>query len=222
MNRSLLFASLVVSLSLAGCKKEEAKPAPAPAPAPVAEVKPAPAPEAQKPAAAEAPLEGAVPFVFSQADSKLTWVGAKITGKHEGSFETFSGSIELVGADPTKSRVKTEISIASLKTSPEKLVAHLKSPDFFAVEEWPTSTFVSTGIVKNGEAYTVTGDLTLRGQTKSLSFPATIAVTDAEVTVNADLVINRKDFAIVYPGAPDDLIADNVSIKFELHAKKKG
>jgi polyisoprenoid-binding protein YceI len=217
MNRSTLFISLVVLALVSGCKKEEAKPAPAPAPAPVAA--PAPAPAAVK--AEPAPLEGAVLYTFSSTDSKLSWVGAKVTGKHEGGFATFNGTIELVGNDPTRSRVRAEIDTASLTSSPEKLVAHLKSADFFGVEAFPKAGFVSTALVKEGEGYKVTGDLTLHGVTKSVTFPASIAVTEAEVTVNADLNINRKDYGIVYPGMPDDLIADDVAIKLELHAKKK-
>jgi polyisoprenoid-binding protein YceI len=216
MLRSPLLLSLVVIFSFAGCKKEEAKPAPAPVAAPA----PTPAPVAEAPKADLAPLEGAVKYGFSQADSKLTWTGAKVTGKHDGSFATFSGVIELVGNDPTKSRVRTEIDTASLQSEPPKLVGHLKSADFFDVEKFPKATFVSTGIAKEGESFAVTGDITLHGVTKSVTFPANITVTEPEVTVNADLKINRKDFGIVYPGMPDDLIADEVVIKLELHAKK--
>lgn len=226
MNRTSLIVSLVV-LSLTGCKKEEAKPAPAPAPV----AAPAPAPtEPPKaaidavpaPTANTAPLEGALPYPFTQADSKLTWTGAKITGKHDGAFGVFGGIVELVGNDPTKSRVRAEIDTTSLTTAPEKLVAHLKSPDFFAVQEWPKATFVSTAIAKSGEAYTVTGDLTLHGVTKSITFPATINAAEPEVSVNAEFKINRKDFGIVYRGMPDDLISDDVAIKLDIHAKKKG
>lgn len=167
------------------------------------------------------PIEGALAYPFTQADSKVSWVGQKVTGKHEGSFGVFGGIIELVGADATKSRVRAEIDMTSLSTTPEKLVAHLKSADFFSVEEFPRATFVSTAIAKSGEAYTVTGNLTLHGVTRALTFPAKIAVTDAEVTVNADFAINRKEFGVVYPGKPDDLIADDVALKLELHAKKK-
>ncbi|MDP1826163.1 MAG: YceI family protein [Archangium sp.] len=167
------------------------------------------------------PIEGALAYPFTQADSKVSWVGQKVTGKHEGSFGVFGGIIELVGADATKSRVRAEIDMTSLSTTPEKLVAHLKSADFFSVAEFPRATFVSTSIAKSGEAYTVTGNLTLHGVTRALTFPAKIAVTDAEVTVNADFAINRKEFGVVYPGKPDDLIADDVALQLELHARKK-
>ena len=168
-----------------------------------------------------APIEGAVAYPFTQADSKLTWLGQKVTGKHEGRFGVFGGIIELVGGDVTKSRVRAEIDMRSLSTTPEKLVAHLKSDDFFGVEKFPRATFVSTVIQKTGEAYSVTGNLTMHGVARAITFPASITVSDAEVTVNAEFAINRKEFGIVYPGKPDDLIADDVALKLDVHAKKK-
>ena len=168
-----------------------------------------------------APIEGALAYPFTQADSKVSWVGRKVTMKHEGAFGIFGGIIELVGSEPTKSRVRAELDMSSLTTSPEDLVEHLKSADFFSVSEFPRATFVSTAIAKSGAAYSVTGNLTLHGVTRSLTFPATIAISDTEVTVNAEFAINRKDFGVLYPGKPDNLIADDVAIKLELHAKKK-
>jgi len=207
--RTTLLVALVVGL--AGCK-DTAKSA-----APKASSSPAVITDATT-----APIEGALAYPFTQADSKVSWVGAKVTGKHEGGFGIFGGIIELVGGDATKSRVRAEIDMTSLTTTPEKLIAHLKSPDFFAVEEFPRATFVSTSIQKAGAGYSVTGNLTIHGVTRSVVFPATIALTEPEVTVNAEFAINRKDFGIVYPGKPDDLIADDVTLKLELHAKKKG
>jgi polyisoprenoid-binding protein YceI len=205
----ILLVGLVVAL--VGCK-DSAKPA---------------APKATSAAAVvipqdTGPIEGALAFPFTQADSKLSWVGQKVTGRHEGGFGIFGGIIELVSGDATQSRVRAEIDMTSLTSSPEKLVAHLKGADFFAVEAFPRATFMSTAIAKSGAAYSVTGNLTLHGVTRSITFPATIAVSDAEVTVNAEFAINRKEFGVVYPGKPDDLIADDVVLKLELHAKKKG
>lgn len=205
--RIALVAVLVV---LAGCK-EAAKPAPKAVSA---------EPLVEK--ASIDPIEGAVAYPFTQAESKLSWVGQKVTGKHEGGFGTFGGIIELVGGDAAKSRVRAEIDMASLSTTPEKLVGHLKSDDFFGVEKFPRATFVSTSVQKAGAGYSVTGNLTMHGVTRALTFPATITVSEAEVTVNADFAINRKEFGIVYPGKPDDLIADDVALKLEIHAKKRG
>jgi polyisoprenoid-binding protein YceI len=176
-----------------------------------------------KPAEAQVqPIAGAAAYPFTQADSKVSWTGAKVTGKHEGGFNVFGGIVELVDNDVTKSRVRAEIDMSSIFSDSEKLTGHLKSPDFFAVEQFPQAKFTSTALKLTGEgSYDVTGDLTLHGVTKSISFPAKITAGGEELTVNAEFAINRKDFGIVYPGKPDDLIADNVALKLELHAKKK-
>src|SRR5213076_3352646 len=95
---------------------------------------------------------------------------------------------------------------------------HLKSPDFFDVQQFPIATFSATAIEESGAQQKVTGNLDLHGVTKSISFPANIQVADDAVTVKAEFAINRRDFNINYPGMPNDLIRDNVVIKLDLHA----
>ena len=68
----------------------------------------------------------------------------------------------------------------------------------------------------------VTGNLELRGVTKSISFPATISVTDQAVTIQAEFAINRRDFNINYAGRANDLVRDNVVIQLDLQAAPKG
>jgi polyisoprenoid-binding protein YceI len=164
-------------------------------------------------------------YTFSNADSKLEFVGAKVTRKHDGSFKTFSGTVSLVDADPTKSSASVTIDIGSIQTDEEKLTGHLKSPDLLDVAKFPQATFSSTGIKAGGEkgaTHTVTGNLQLHGVTKSISFPATIKTSADAVNLEAEFAINRKDFGIVYPGMPDDLIKDDVLLKLQVHAKKAG
>jgi len=196
---------------------------------PKAEV--APAPAAPKPAApvAEAPKPPSLPGVqyrFSNADSKLDWVGAKVTASHPGTFQKFTGAIGLNENDPTKSAVFVAIETASLTTADSpKLVQHLKGPDFFDVEKFPFATFTSTAIKAGGEGgatHTVTGTLDLHGVQKSITFPAIIAASADAVTVKAEFAINRKDFNIVYPGMPDDLIRDEVLLKLDIAARPQG
>jgi polyisoprenoid-binding protein YceI len=170
-----------------------------------------------------APSQSGVNYAFSEAGSQIAWVGAKITGKHDGSFGKFSGQIELVGGDPTKSAVKVDVVASSLSADQDKLTGHLKSADFFDVEKFPAVRFQSTKIESGGEAgatHTVTGNLELHGVTKSIRFPASIAVAGDTVTVKSEFGINRKDFGIVYPGKPDDLIKDDVLIRLNIVAKK--
>ena len=174
-------------------------------------------------AAVTAPAAGAVNYAFSNDGSKVEFVGAKITAKHEGSFGVFHGTIGLVDGDPSKSTVSAEIDVASLTIEPAKLAGHLKSADFFDAQKFPKAKFASTAIQTggaNGATHTVTGNLELHGVTKSITFPAKVSVAGDQVSVDAEFAINRKDFSIVYPGAPDDLIKDDVLIKLSLHAKK--
>jgi len=173
-----------------------------------------------------APAAGAVSYAFSNDGSSIDFVGAKVTAKHDGSFKTFHGTINVVDGDATKSNVNAEIDIASLSIEPDKLAGHLKTPDFFDAAKFPNATFTSTGISalkagdEHGATHTVSGNLQLHGVTKGISFPAKIKIEADRVSVDAEFAINRKDFGIVYAGKADDLIKDDVLIKLALHAKK--
>jgi polyisoprenoid-binding protein YceI len=158
-------------------------------------------------------------------NSKVEFTGSKVTGKHDGGFKTFTGTIDLVNSKPAESSVSVEIDTASVFADDEKLTGHLKTKDFFEVEKFPKATFKSTKIeadaAKGADAYTVTGDFNLHGVTKSISFPATIKASADAVDVNAEFAVNRKDFGIVYAGQADNLINDNVVIKLTLKAPRK-
>lgn len=164
-------------------------------------------------------------LTLTPENSKIEFTGSKVTGKHDGGFREFAGTIDLVNAKPEESKVLVEIDMNSVFVDDEGLTKHLKTADFFDVERFPKATFASTKIVadpaKGAENYTVTGDFTLHGQTKSITFPAKITVTDADVAVDSEFSINRKDFGIVYAGKADDLIRDDVVIRFNLKSPRK-
>jgi polyisoprenoid-binding protein YceI len=212
---SLTPLTLLAALALTGCNND---PAQDKTKATVSEaVTAAPTPAALTAASAK--------YTFSNASSKLEFVGAKVTKKHDGSFGTFTGTIDLVDGKPEKSSVTTEIDMASLTVDDPKLTGHLKTADFFDVEKFPKGRFTSTSITPasgapGGATHTVTGNLELHGVSKSVSFPARIALSADAVEIDAEFAINRKDFGIVYPGMPDDLIKDDVLIKLDLHAGK--
>jgi polyisoprenoid-binding protein YceI len=94
------------------------------------------------------------------------------------------------------------------------------SADLLDSQKFPTASFASTKIEKAAADYTVTGNLTLHGVTKSISFPASITAGSTDASVRAEFGINRKDFGIVYPGMPDDLIQDQVLLQIDLKAQK--
>jgi polyisoprenoid-binding protein YceI len=158
------------------------------------------------------------------ATSQIQWTGSKVTAHHDGGFKSFKGNITLVGQDPTKSSVTIDIDTDSLYTAPDNLVTHLKSKDFFDVATFPKATFVSTSVKPGGDkgaTHTVTGNLTLHGVTKSVTFPATIKTSPAGTDADAEFSINRKDFGLTYPGRVDDLIRDDVVIKLTVRAHAK-
>lgn len=184
--------------------------------------------DASKPAAnaktATAPAKGESLHV-AEENSKVLFTGSKVTGSHEGGFNKFTGTIDLVNEKPEESSVKIDIDTTSVFTDEDRLTTHLQTGDFFEVQKYPKASFVSTRIApdssKGANEYTVTGDLELRGVRKSVTFPATIAVSAADVTVYSEFSINRKDFGIVYAGKADDLIRDDVVLKLDLKASRK-
>ena len=157
--------------------------------------------------------------------SKVEFVGSKVTGKHDGGFKEFVGNIDLVNEKPEQSQVAIDIAMNSVYTDADGLTKHLQTGDFFETEKFPNASFVSTKIVpdaaKGANNYTITGDLEMRGQKKSIVFPAIITVNPNEVAVDSEFAINRKDFDIVYAGKADDLIRDDVVIKLNLRSSRQ-
>ncbi|MEM7248456.1 MAG: YceI family protein [Acidobacteriota bacterium] len=162
-------------------------------------------------------------FTFDGSGSKVEFVGSKLSGSHSGGFNAFTGRVELGSAGLASAQLQVEIDMTSTHSDHPKLTGHLKSPDFFDVEQFPTATFVSRQVAgADAGAFTVTGDLTLHGVTKTISFPATASVDGNTLTTNAEFAIDRQQFDITYPGRPDDLIRDDVLIKLMINATASG
>ena len=161
-------------------------------------------------------------YQITPQNSKIDFVGSKVTGTEHGSFEKFSGQIDYTGT-PENSRVNFTIDMDSVRTDSDGLAKHLKTADFFDVPKFPQATFASTAIRAGGDkgaSHTITGNLTLHGVTRSISFPATIAVTPDTATVDSSFSLNRKDFGIMYAGKTNDLIRDDVVLTFHIRATK--
>jgi polyisoprenoid-binding protein YceI len=154
-------------------------------------------------------------------DSEVGFIGSKVTGSHPGGFKSVKGTVTVPEGNIEQAQVDIKIDTTSIFTDNEKLTGHLKGDDFFAVNTYPESSFKSTSITQDEAGFQVTGDLTLHGETKAISFPASIAVEGEVVKTQAKFSINRKDFGIVYKGKPDDLIRDEVVIEFDLTGNKE-
>src|SRR5215213_2695148 len=106
-------------------------------------------------------------------NTKITWVGTKPGGKHEGGFKTLTGSATVSGNTLTK--VAVEIETDSLYSDDQRLTGHLKSPDFFGVKNNPKAKFESTKVEKTDKGYAITGNLTINGKTKEVAIPADVS-----------------------------------------------
>jgi polyisoprenoid-binding protein YceI len=151
-------------------------------------------------------------------DSKIEFTGSKVTGSHDGGFKSFQGQFAVADGKLVPAEQTLEIDMTSTWSDSDKLTGHLKSPDFFSVEEFPASMFTITAVDPSETGATVTGNLTLHGVTKSISFPAEVLVTEDQVTLKAEFFIKRFDFDIKYPGKADDLIRDEVVIRLDVTA----
>ncbi len=212
-------AALLLSTAIAttGCAENPADKVPSATVAAPATPAAAQTPVAQ--ATTQPTMEGVV-FEFGDG-TEVGFEGSKVTGSHKGGFKTVSGTITVPGEDVSKAMVDIKMDMSSTWADDPKLEGHLKSEDFFDVAKYPTSTFVSSKIEKSETGHNVTGNLTFHGVTKEISFPATITMEGDNVKTQAEFAINRKDFGVVYPGKPDDLIRDEVVIRFDIAANKK-
>ncbi|MGB1874467.1 MAG: YceI family protein [Akkermansiaceae bacterium] len=170
-----------------------------------------------KEAEAEAVAEGGQRYEFSPS-STIGFVGSKVTGSHEGGFKQFTGHFLVNKGKPQAGEFVIDMN--STWSDAEKLTGHLKAPDFFDVANHPQSTFKVTAFKQESPgAYVLSGNLTLRGVTKNITFPTQVSGSEDAVRIKAEFDINRQDFGIAYPGRKDDLIRDEVIIKLDLEAK---
>jgi polyisoprenoid-binding protein YceI len=147
-----------------------------------------------------------------------------------GEFTQFEGSAHLDFADSNQSRVGVEIAAASIDTGNADRDAHLRSNDFFAMDDHPTITFDSTIIeALDDRHYRVSGDLTIRGATNAVTFDAeyTGGVVDpwgnTRVGFTGSFTIDRKDWGVKWNmalAAGGVMVSENVTIEFDVSAIK--
>jgi len=160
-------------------------------------------------------------FVITET-SKIEFVGSNVTKTQPGGFSNFVGKFEVAG-DKLAAGGSHNVSIdmTSVFTNSDKLTQHLIGEDFFDAKKFPTARFeLKEAISKGDDLYQLNGTLDLHGVAKKISFPASVKVAEGQklAKISAEFSINRKDFEIVYPGKPDDLIRDEVVIKLDLAA----
>ncbi len=170
-------------------------------------------------------------YVIDPAHTRIGFVArhAMVT-KVRGAFNEFEGSAVVDGADFTKSTGQLTIQAASIDTRNEQRDAHLRSNDFLAMEEYPQITFVATDIRQAGAtSLELTGDLTIRGVTNSVTIPfefegaATDPFGNLRVGFEGSAVINRKDYGITWNAALETggvLVSDKITLEFEVSAIK--
>lgn len=149
-----------------------------------------------------------------------------MVSKVRGSFKEFSGSI-TTASDVLASSVEAEIDLASIDTRNESRDAHVRSADFFDVENHPKMTYRSTGIRPSGEDFVVEGDLTLKGVTRPVELQLELnGFTDdpyggRRVGFTATTQIDRRDFGVDIRMPMDGggvVVSDKVSITLEIQA----
>jgi polyisoprenoid-binding protein YceI len=151
-----------------------------------------------------------------------------MVGKIHGRFDQFSGAI-TVAEDGTPS-VTAKVDVNSLDTGNEQREAHIKAPDFFDVAQFPTATFVSTGVRADGDDYVLDGDFTLKGVTVPVAMTLVFngvnpGVGRGEVAgFDASVVLSRKDFGVggEFPlEGGGTMVGDKVTIVLAIEALKQ-
>ena len=131
--------------------------------------------------------------------STLTWKGYKPTGSHIGTITLISGELEMKGKKIKGGNFVADVTTIKDSEGNKRLEGHLKSKDFFEVETFPIASFEITGTNTNDGQLYVNGNMTIKGITKSMSFPVEISKSGNELTLKSETFkINRADFNVQY------------------------
>ena len=168
-------------------------------------------------------------------DKAHTFIGFKV--KHmglievPGFFRDFVGTVNFDAKDITKSTVEFTAKATSVDTGVAGRDNHLRTKDFFEVEKFPDITFKSTKVEKKGKGYMLTGDFTMKGVTKSITFPFQISGwlpaderSGGKMGITAETTINRRDYGVNYgTNLPSGIaaVSDDIKIVLQIEAGKK-
>jgi polyisoprenoid-binding protein YceI len=157
--------------------------------------------------------------------SIIKWIGTKVTGKHNGTIKISEGSITVDGSNITGGKFVIDmasISNEDLKDAEKrgKLEGHLKSEDFFDVAKFPTAKFEITSVTAPDVdgATNITGNLEIKGITKSITFPAKITfdANKKPVSATANFNIDRTQWNVIYKGMANDIISNDINLDLNL------
>ncbi|CUR58492.1 YceI family protein [metagenome] len=167
-------------------------------------------------------------YTLDVSHSRLGFVArhAMVT-KVRGQFGAFTGTATIDAANPSSSKVDLSIDVASIETGSADRDGHLKSGDFFDAETYPTITFTSTGVKRDGDDWAVTGDLTIKDVTKpvTIEFEQTGSAVDpfgnTRVGFEGETTINRKDWGLTWNAALETggvLVSEKIKLEFDVSA----
>jgi polyisoprenoid-binding protein YceI len=168
-------------------------------------------------------------FVIDPTHSSIGFTArhAMVT-KVRGTFEQFEGKARLDAANPAASTAEVVIQVASINTRQAQRDEHLRTNEFFDAPAFPEITFRSTGVqVLSPDTFALTGDLTVKGTTKSITveFEHTGVATDVYGNVRAGFegkaVLNRSDYGISWNAALETggvLVSDKIVLEFDISA----
>ena len=161
------------------------------------------------------------------SSSVIAWKGFKPTGSHNGTLLLKEGSMQIEKGVLTGGMFVVDMTSIKDADGSKRLEGHLNSPDFFDVKKYPTSTFVITSIAEKSGKLAVTGNLTLKEVTKSITIPASIVKVDGLITFKSETFqVNRADFNVKYgsksffANLKDKFINDMMEISFEVKEAK--
>jgi polyisoprenoid-binding protein YceI len=182
---------------------------------------------------------GGTSYKADLAQSRIEWIGTKPIGQHHGSMMLKDGNLTVDNNSVTGGSFTIDMTTLKVldkdTTGIAKLGGHLSSADFFDVAQYPTASFQLTSVtpgtdsvggkelVMKDATHTVTGNLTLKAVTKSVTFPAKIAVNDNMATADANFNIDRTQWGLVYgndQSLGDKFIRPTVNIQLHLVANK--
>jgi polyisoprenoid-binding protein YceI len=152
-------------------------------------------------------VKKATTYTVDTKATSATWVGKKVTGQHTGAISITKGSAVADGKNITAGNFEFDMNSITCtdltdKGYNDKLIGHLKSDDFFSTAKNPTAKFVLTkATLKSGNDYDVVGNLTIKGITNEITFPAMIKLDDKAMVTVAKIMVNRTKFDIKYGSA---------------------